>query len=38
MNDIKAQALSDGMIPMRLYGFQKAIHDRGGSDDGHRQQ
>jgi general secretion pathway protein E/type IV pilus assembly protein PilB len=25
MADIKAQALKDGMIPMRLYGFQKAI-------------
>jgi general secretion pathway protein E/type IV pilus assembly protein PilB len=25
MNDIKAQALKDGMIPMRQYGFQKAI-------------
>lgn len=25
MQDIKAQALQDGMIPMRQYGFQKAI-------------
>ena len=25
MADIKAQALKDGMIPMRQYGFQKAI-------------
>jgi general secretion pathway protein E/type IV pilus assembly protein PilB len=25
MADIKTQALKDGMIPMRLYGFQKAI-------------